>query len=67
VGGDELKYIASIAAVHASGKGMFVGHLPVRIEATDYKEADQKALEIALQRWPKEEGWTSHDAVSLLA
>jgi len=62
-----LKYIASIAAAHASGKGMFVGHLPVRIEAESIDEADKKALEIALQRWPTEEGWTSHDAVSLLA
>lgn len=61
-----MKYIASIAAIKSNGKGMFVEHLPVRIEAESYKEADRKALEIALHRWPKEE-WEAHSAVSLLA
>ena len=62
-----MRYITSIAAIKSNGQGMFLEHLPVRIEAANAKEADEKALEIARQRWPTEEGWTSHDAVSLLA
>ena len=61
-----MKYLASIAAVRYSGKGEELDHLPIRIEADDHKEADQKALDEALQRWPKDEDWQGHDAVSIL-
>ena len=61
-----MKYLASIAAVRYSGKGEELDHLPIRIEADDHKEADQKALEVAKMRWPTEEGWSGHSAVSVL-
>ena len=61
-----MKYFASIAAVRFSGKGEEIDHLPIRIEADDHDEADKKAPEIALQRWPKKEGWQGHSAVSVL-
>ena len=60
------KYTASIAAIHSSGKGMILDHLPVRVEAESANEANEKALEIAKQRWPADEGWSGHSAVSLL-
>ena len=62
-----MRYITSIAAVKSNGQGMFLEHLPVRIEAKDNKEADEKALAIAEKRWPIEDGWEAHSAVSLLA
>ena len=64
--GKGIRYLASIVAVRFSGKGMELDHLPITIEADDHDEADQKALEIALQRWPKSEGWSGHDAVAVL-
>jgi len=60
------KFMASIAAVKYSGKGEELEHLPIFIEADDHKEADEKALEIAKMRWPKDEDWQGHDAVSVL-
>jgi len=61
-----MKYFASIAAISITGKGMELDHLPIHIEADNRKEANKKALEIALQRWPKDEGWSGHSTVSLL-
>jgi len=61
-----MKYMTSIAAVRFTGKGMELDHLPIRIEADNCKEANEKALEMALERWPKDEGWSGHDAVSIL-
>ena len=60
------KFVASILAVRYSGKGEEIGHFPIFIEADNQKEADEKAKEIALQRWPKAEGWAGHNAVSVL-
>lgn len=62
-----MKYIASIVAIKSNGQGMKYDHLPIRIEADSTKEADEKVLAIAKKRWPEDEGWTSHNAVSLLA
>ena len=62
-----MKYITSIVAIKSNGQGMKYDHLPIRIEADSTNEANEKALEIARQRWPAEDGWTSHNAVSLLA
>ena len=61
-----MKYMTSIAAVRFTGKGEELDHLPTFIEADNRKEANKKALEIALQRWPKSEGWSGHSAVSVL-
>ena len=61
-----MRYTASILAIKSNGQGMKFDHLPVRIEADSTDEANEKALAIAKQRWPTEEGWTSHNAVSLL-
>ena len=61
------KYITSIVAIKSNGQGMKYDHLPIRIEAESTDEADEKALEIAKQRWPTEDGWSDHHAVSLLA
>ena len=61
-----MKYFSSIVAVRYSGKGEELDRLPIRIEADDHKEADEKALEIAKMRWPKDEDWQGHDAVSVL-
>jgi len=61
-----MKYFASIAAYKFTGQGMFLDHLPIRIEADSHDEADKKALEIAKEKWPKSEGWSGHDAVSVL-
>jgi len=62
-----MNYIASIVAIRSNGQGMKYDHLPVRVEADSTEEADEKALEIAKQRWPAEDGWSDHSAVSLLA
>ena len=62
-----MKYIASIVAIKSNGQGMKYDHLPIRIEANSTNEANEKALEIAKQRWPAEDGWSDHSAVSLLA
>ena len=62
-----MRYIASIVAIRSNGQGMKYDHLPVRVEAESADEADEKALEIACQRWPTEDGWSDHHAVSLLA
>ena len=61
-----MKYITSIVAIKSNGQGMKYDHLPIRIEADSSDEADEKALEIARQRWPAEDGWYDHSAVSLL-
>ena len=60
------KYIASIVAIRSNGQGMKFDHLPIRIEAESANEANEKALEVAQKRWPAEEGWSGHSAVSLL-
>ena len=62
-----MKYTASIVAIKSNGQGMKYDHLPIRIEADSTNEANEKALEIAKQRWPAEDGWSDHSAVSLLA
>ena len=62
-----MKYITSIVAIKSNGQGMKYDHLPIRIEAESAKQADEKALEIARQRWPTEDRWSDHHAVSLLA
>ena len=62
-----MKYIASIVAIKSNGQGMKYDHLPVRVEAENAQQADEKALEIARQRWPTEDGWSDYHAVSLLA
>ena len=61
-----MKYFASIVAVRYSGKGEELDHLPILVEADSHDEADKKALDEALQKWPKSEGWSGHDAVSVL-
>ena len=61
-----MKYFASIVAVCFTGKGMELDHLPIHIEADSHNEADKKALDEALKKWPKSEGWSGHDAVSVL-
>ena len=61
-----MKYIASIVAIRSNGQGMKYDHLPVRVEADSTDGADEKALEIARQRWAAEDGWSDHSAVSLL-
>jgi len=62
-----MRYIASIVAIKSNGQGMKYDHLPIRIEADSTNEANEKALEIARQRWPTEDGWSDYHAVSLLA
>ena len=62
-----MKYITSIVAIKSNGQGMKYDHLPIRIEADSTNEANEKALEIARQRWPAEDGWSDYHAVSLLA
>jgi len=62
-----VKYTASIVAIKSNGQGMKYDHLPIRIEADSTNEANEKALEIARQRWPTEDGWSDYHAVSLLA
>ena len=62
-----MKYTASIVAIKSNGQGMKYDHLPIRIEADSTNEANEKALEIARQRWPTEDRWSDHHAVSLLA
>jgi hypothetical protein len=61
-----MKYFASIAAYKFTGQGMFLDHLPIRIEADSHDEANKKALDEALEKWPAKEGWQGHDAVSVL-
>ena len=55
-----MKYIASIAAIQASSKGMLLGHKPVQIEALSLEKAEERALEDALMEWPKEKEWEGH-------
>lgn len=62
-----MRYITSIAAIKGNGQGMKLSHMPVRVEAESREEANERALEIAKQRWPTEDGWSDYHAVSLLA
>lgn len=61
-----MKYLFSIAAIHSSGKGMKLDHVPIYVEVNSVKKANEAALEVARKRWPVTSGWAGHSAVSLL-
>ena len=63
---NEMTFDVAIAAARFSLKGMEMDCLPLIITAGDHKAANDKAIDTALQRWPKKEFWTAHTSAAVL-